>query len=301
MELLGHLERLLSNIYPYRWVIGLSTVVAAGALVAFAWRRGWHRAALRHRTATLLAALVFLSVAIPAGNYLLSPLWTRSTLDEASPLQGVVTVRVTTTAASIAAPSTTTPVVPPASATLTIGASQPPAPPALAPTASLPATPTPMMVSQPATTAPTSSSEPTVPPAPEPTSEPAPAPAPTDVPRDPTPEQFVPHVTHRGEFYGADDFHFGRGTALVIHVEPGRYVLRFEDFSVRNGPDLRVYFSTNPDGYSAEDYHVGPLRATDGAFNYDLPPGFDPAPYRSVIIWCEPFAVLFAVAPLAAE
>jgi hypothetical protein len=130
------------------------------------------------------------------------------------------------------------------------------------------------------------------------TSTPEPEPTATQAPPEPTPEPFVPHVTHSGEFYGADDFHFGSGSALVIQVEPGVYVLRFENFSVRNGPDLRVYFSTNPDGYSADDYEVGPLRATDGSFNYELPPGFDPAPYRSVIIWCEPFAVLFAVAPL---
>ena len=48
-------------------------------------------------------------------------------------------------------------------------------------------------------------------------------------------------MTHRGMFEGADDFHFGRGDALLIETAPGAYTLRFENFSVRNGPDLFVY------------------------------------------------------------
>ena len=34
-----------------------------------------------------------------------------------------------------------------------------------------------------------------------------------------------------------------RGTASIVEVEPGRFHLRLEDFSVRNGPDLYVYLS----------------------------------------------------------
>lgn len=101
-----------------------------------------------------------------------------------------------------------------------------------------------------------------------------------------------------GAAYGADDFHFGSGAALIIETGPGVYVLRFEHFSVQNGPGLFVYLSTNPDGYGDGSYNLGQLKATDGSFNYDIPPGVDPWSYASVIIWCEPFAVLFATAPL---
>ena len=58
--------------------------------------------------------------------------------------------------------------------------------------------------------------------------------------------QFQPRVASQGEFRGADDFHFGRGQALLIETAPGEYTLRFENFSVRNGPDLFVYLSTDP-------------------------------------------------------
>jgi hypothetical protein len=103
-----------------------------------------------------------------------------------------------------------------------------------------------------------------------------------------------------GTFRGADEFHFGEGTASIIETAPGRYTLRFEAFSVRNGPDLFVYLSPDAEGYADGALELGTLKATDGAFGYELPEGVDPADFRSAVIWCKQFAVLFAVAPLAA-
>jgi hypothetical protein len=103
-----------------------------------------------------------------------------------------------------------------------------------------------------------------------------------------------------GSFSGTDDFHFGNGTASIIELEPGRYHLRLEDFSVRNGPDLFVVLSPDAAGYTDDSLEVGRLKATEGAFGYDLPDGFDPAEFRSALIWCKQFAHLFAVAPFEA-
>ena len=100
-----------------------------------------------------------------------------------------------------------------------------------------------------------------------------------------------------GEFHGSDDFHFGRGTASVIETSPGRYHLRLEDFSVRNGPDLFVYLSPEADGYAMGALELGRIKATDGAFGYDLPAGVDPADFASAVIWCKQFSHLFATAP----
>ena len=122
-----------------------------------------------------------------------------------------------------------------------------------------------------------------------PTSSPAPA--------TPEPTPFAPVTLASGEFEGTDEFHFGSGTASIIEVEPGRYHLRLEDFSVRNGPDLYVYLSTAADDYAADAFEVGLLKATDGSFGYDLPAGFDPSSFKSAIIWCKQFSHLFAVAP----
>jgi len=120
----------------------------------------------------------------------------------------------------------------------------------------------------------------------------------TPTPAPATAEAFTPRVTHSGEFTGGDDFHFGRGRALLIETEPGRYTLRFEAFSVRNGPDLFVYLSPSADGYAEGALNLGGLKATDGSFNYEVPEGTDISQFKSVIIWCRRFTVLFAVAPL---
>ena len=103
-----------------------------------------------------------------------------------------------------------------------------------------------------------------------------------------------------GEVVGADDFHTGSGRVAILEVGPGSYVLRFEDFSVLNGPDLRVYLSPDPSGYATGAVELGKLKATDGSFNYDLPAGIDPRTFQSVVIWCQPFEVQFAHAELRA-
>jgi hypothetical protein len=111
-----------------------------------------------------------------------------------------------------------------------------------------------------------------------------------------------PKTTHAGMFKGADDFHFGRGDALIIRTDGNQDVLRFENFSVRNGPDLFVYLSRDESGKRVEEsLNIGKLKATDGAFNYEIPAGLDLAGIKSVVVWCRQFAVQFAVAPLTAN
>jgi hypothetical protein len=103
-----------------------------------------------------------------------------------------------------------------------------------------------------------------------------------------------------GRFVGADDFHFARGTARLLETAPGRFAVRFEDFSVRNGPDLYIYLSPDPDGYAKGAIELGKLKATDGSFNYALPADIDVGAARSVVIWCKAFSVQFGVAELKA-
>lgn len=117
-------------------------------------------------------------------------------------------------------------------------------------------------------------------------------------PSTPAPTPFVARPIAAGAFHGTDDFHFGRGTATIVAVGPRSYVLRLEDFSVRNGPDLYVYLSPERDDYARGALELGKLKATDGDFGYALPAGTDPADFASAIIWCKQFSHLFAVAPL---
>jgi hypothetical protein len=151
--------------------------------------------------------------------------------------------------------------------------------------------------------------DPTNPAAPDPSAGPSDSPAETSEPLPPgtpagapagTSEPTPPAtpIVRSGTFVGADDFHFGRGTATLTQAADGSHTLRFEDFSVRNGPDLFVYLSPDPAGYADGAIELGRLRATDGNFNTPIPAGIDVGSAGSVVIWCKQFAVLFAVAAL---
>jgi hypothetical protein len=131
---------------------------------------------------------------------------------------------------------------------------------------------------------PSASAGPSVAPTPRATVTPSPSPSPT------------PFATS-GSFAGADEFHFGRGTAQLLETSRGVYVVRLADFEVRNGPDLFVYLSPASDGYANGAVELGPLKADKGNQNYPVPGGVDPTTAASVVIWCKQFSVLFATAP----
>jgi len=239
MPIFGTIESFLSDLYPYRVPITAAFVVLAVAATTLAVRRDVHRTIARVASQRPLlsggVAVALLVAGAVVGDYLVSPLWERTTLNEPSPVD-------------LAASGTVIP-------------------------APFSRTPDPTD---------TSSAEVLLP---------------TDGTGPPTTEDGIPtHVVAHGEFRGADEFHFGRGAALLIEVEPGVYTLRFEDFSVRNGPDLFVYLSDVPDGYGGDVVKLGALKATDGNFNYEVPPGIDVSRFQSVIVWCDAFATLFATA-----
>ena len=103
-----------------------------------------------------------------------------------------------------------------------------------------------------------------------------------------------------GELMGADMFHTGSGLVLLVRAPDGSLVLRFQDYEVRNGPDLFIYLTPDPDG----DVHVdgaielSAIRATQGNVNYEVPDGVDPSTFRAAVIYCRAFSVLFAHAEL---
>jgi hypothetical protein len=217
----GELERFVSEFYPYRYVITLLLLAAAAVAAYIVYRSRLYRPLVEHRLMSTAIGVPLLIGALFAGDYLLSPLWERSRLEEASPLAVVQTQ---------------------------------------------------------------SMDDGMVPVAMEGSGAPAP---------------IQPGITASGMFKGADDFHFGRGDAQLIRTAEGSHVLRFENFSVRNGPDLYVYLSTDAGGKKVEEaLNLGRLKATDGAFNYEIPGHVDLANVKSVVVWCRQFSVQFAVAAL---
>jgi hypothetical protein len=106
-------------------------------------------------------------------------------------------------------------------------------------------------------------------------------------------------VLATGQFRDGDPGHNGEGTALILRDEDGKLFLRFEDFSVTNGPDLFVILTTDPDGGDyGSGLNLGGNRATDGNVNYEIPGGTDVSRFRSVAIWCRQFDIVFAIATL---
>jgi hypothetical protein len=112
----------------------------------------------------------------------------------------------------------------------------------------------------------------------------------------------VPVVLGQGQFVDGDSFHKGSGVATLYEGPNGDYLLRFDDFAATNGPDLHVVLSTNPaptDHTSLGDFlDLGSLKGNIGDQNYEIPTGIDVRQYKSVIIYCLPFQVIFATATL---
>lgn len=117
----------------------------------------------------------------------------------------------------------------------------------------------------------------------------------------------APEAVKTGQFRDGDSFHKGSGDATIWNLGTDGFVLRFEDFNVINGPDLRVLLTTHPDPMSRGDVHaddvdyfeLGKLKGNIGNQNYLIPNDLNVDDYHSVVIYCKPFQVVFSVAPLS--
>lgn len=108
-----------------------------------------------------------------------------------------------------------------------------------------------------------------------------------------------PQKLAEGSFQGTDALHKGSGTATVYKLEDASHLVRFENFSVTNGPALSVFLTNNTDGTLSDDaVNIGKLKGNKGSQNYTLASNVDPSAYNAVLIYCVPFKVPFAYAKL---
>lgn len=78
---------------------------------------------------------------------------------------------------------------------------------------------------------------------------------------------------------------------VKIYDSAGKKVVVLDPYSSQNGPDLKVYLSTDE---SASSYiNLGPLKSTTGKQSYEVPGTPDVSTYQYVHIWCEQFSVVF--------
>jgi len=89
--------------------------------------------------------------------------------------------------------------------------------------------------------------------------------------------------------------HDVKGSVVLIEHDSDR-ILRFEDFETVNGPNLHIYLASDQ---SAEDFvDLGPIKATKGNVNYEIPEDVDLEKYNTVLVYCVPFKVVFSLAEL---
>jgi len=108
-----------------------------------------------------------------------------------------------------------------------------------------------------------------------------------------------PTTLASGELGYVDALHNGKGTVLLVRTGDA-VVLRFDNVAITNAPDVHVYLSRDTGGKWAEaaSLYVGPLKATNGSFNYTIAADADLSLYKSVVVWCRQFSVLVTWADL---
>jgi lipopolysaccharide export LptBFGC system permease protein LptF len=103
-----------------------------------------------------------------------------------------------------------------------------------------------------------------------------------------------------GDFVGVNDgIHNAEGKAKILALSDGSQILRLEDFKSTNGPDVHLYLST--DKQASDFIDLGRLKANNGNQNYQIPINADFNKYKYVLIWCQPFSVLFGSAQLSSS
>lgn len=118
------------------------------------------------------------------------------------------------------------------------------------------------------------------------------------------PEGDAPELIASGSFVQIDVIHGAEGSATIYQLADESRFLRFENFRSTNGPDLHVILSIaeTPRSHNelGEDYiDLGSLKGNIGNQNYEISAEIDLSRYKSVVIYCLPFQVVFSTATLA--
>lgn len=109
-----------------------------------------------------------------------------------------------------------------------------------------------------------------------------------------------------GDFYNVEKT--GGGAARIYEVAGAtpRRILRFEDFSVSQNTDLFIWLSeaespkTSAEAVDKPKVVLGELRSTLGPQNYEIPADLPLDRIRSIVIWCQPVAIVYSAAALTA-
>ena len=307
MSTFGDIERTFADLYEYRWAIGAGVLVFLAAVAAFGYWKGWHLAIWRHRLAISVISVPVLAVLIWLGWSLGSPLFTNVTVEEEFPFAvnaivppGMERSDIEEAMAGIAKfDDDLVNEDMPSGAAIAAGVA------ALGGEASgkvmimtqanqgilrqgmemvskaredqdLAIAGKGIAVMEEAVQNATSSSD----------------------------DGSTVKRIKAGDLMDADAFHRGSGQATIYRGPDGSFVLRLENLAVTNGPALHVYLSQTADPGNPREVKkpgfvdLGDLKGNRGNQNYPIPSDVDVALYKSVVIYCQPFNVIFSVATL---
>lgn len=108
-------------------------------------------------------------------------------------------------------------------------------------------------------------------------------------------------VLDTGKFVTIDPDHETKGKVEVLKKDGRAYVRLAEDFSTAEGPDVKLLLHKMhpPEGFDKGDYiNLGELKSLSGAQEYAVPDGVDLNEYKSVVVWCGKFNIVFGAAHL---
>ncbi len=115
-------------------------------------------------------------------------------------------------------------------------------------------------------------------------------------------------ATDQGSVERQGDFRAGShqviGKAELVHAGNQYQVVFSDNFGVDPGPFLVVNLSTsdapktNNDFVNAGSVQLELLKSASGGQEYDIPSNVDVSKYKSIVIYCKPYQVVFAYAPL---
>lgn len=90
------------------------------------------------------------------------------------------------------------------------------------------------------------------------------------------------------------------GSWKILKAEEGILMLEIsDDFKAKSGPDLKVFLSSvsfsdaNGKNASKSSTLVSALEKTKGAQRYKLPSGIDLSEFKSLLVHCEKYSVLW--------
>ena len=303
MSTFGDLERAFASLYEYRWFIGAGVMVLMAAFLAFGYWKKWYLFLWRHRVRVGLISAPFLVLTLWLGWSLGSPLFTNVTVEEEFPYAFTATVPETMeredieeAMSGIAELDDTVMEAMPSGSTMALESAVMGAMGMMEEaeenedTAMMDKGMEMMQVAL--DNAVEAAEEESLGNGGEAAEEEA-------------GEEEAPAVLVKsGEFKDADAFHKGSGQAIVYQGPDGSHLLRLENLDVTNGPRLHVYLSGHADPGDPEAvrvqgyYDLGTLKGNRGNQNYPLPSDVDVTAYNSVVIYCQPFHVVFSVASL---